>query len=320
MQFLHKSGFLVSSTIPRIGSPRDQLLVSVLVEVDVLACLDYLVWLRTGEEVSKRVDLSQSTISRNISKCCDRFSLIPKKVQTEYSIAGDLDLLNLERKVHQRHRWNGGRPLRIEGMFWSGRTYLSQPIKGFIAGNHDSMAVSQPLSLLRDGVIDAWIAPYPDCPDEDDADIASFPLCRFPCVLVASESHPLFSIQKELTIDDIAAYPSLSLPDGAFPIFEAYARSIGLWNSPSRILRYKREKWEGRTEDELTTSFSDVFCLDMFPVRQRILPVKLEQEFADILVVRREYSEHPRLLELKTTPFDRLKPWVEKFPEIRLCE
>ncbi len=296
------------------------ILLSVLVDVDVLACLDYLVWLRTGAEVSKRLNLSQPTVSRNYGRCCDRFSLIPRKVDTEYSISGDLDLLNLERKVHQRHRWNGGRPLRIEGMFWNGRTYLSQPIDGFTAGNHDFMAVRQPFSLLRDAVVDVWIVPYPDCPDKDHTEFASFPLCRFPCILVASESHPLFLMQKELTLDDIAAFPSLALPDGAFPVFEKYARSIGLWNSPSRILRYKREFWEVKAENELMTSFSNVFALGMFPFSQRILPFKLEQEFADILVVRREFANHPRFNKLKATLLDRLRPWVEKYPEIRLCE
>ena len=291
-----------------------------LVDVDVLACLDYLVWLRTGEEVAKRLNLSQSTISRNFHKCCKEFALISGKVDSEYSITGDLHLLNLERKVHQYHRWEGGRPLRIEGMFWSGRTYLSTPIKGVIAGNHDFMAVRQPLSLLRDGVIDAWIAPYPDCPDENDSELASFPLNYSPCILVANESHPLFSIQRELTIDDIASYPSLSLPDGAFPVFEVYARSIGLWNSPSRILRYKEQEWEGRTERELTTSFCSLFSLDMFAEKQRVLPVKLHQEFGDVLVVRREYSDHPSLLSLKSTLSDRLRPWKERYPEVRLCE
>ena len=295
-------------------------MVHVLVDVDTLACLDYLVWLRTGEEVGKRLNLSQSSISRNFRKCCKEFSLISGKNDSEYSITGDLGLLNLERKVHQNHRWSGGRPLRIEGMFWSGRTYLSDPIKGFVAGNHDFMAVRQPSSLLRDGVIDAWIAPYPDCPDEDDPELASFPLNYSPCILVANESHPLFSSKNGLGIDDVAAYPSLSLPDGAFPAFEAYARSIGLWNSPSRILRYKREKWEGRTEDELTTSFSSLFSLDMFGIKHRILPLKLDQEFGDVLVVRREFSAHPRLLELKSTLSDRLKPWAQRYPEIRLCD
>ncbi len=291
-----------------------------MVEVDILACLDYLVWLRTGEEVGKRLNLNQSTISRNFRKCCKQFSLISNKFEGEYSISGDLRLLNLERKVHQRHRWLRGRPLRIEGMFWNGRTYLSDPIKGFVSGNHDFMAVSQPLSLLRHGVIDAWIAPYPDCPDEDDPEVASFPLNYSPCMLVANESHPLFSIQKELTIDDIAAYPSVSLPDGVFPILEAYGRSINLWNSSSSILRCTREKWEGKTEDELTFSFASLFSLDMFGEKRCILPIELDQGLGDILVVRREYSDHPRLLELKSILLDRLKPWAVKYPEIRLCE
>jgi hypothetical protein len=195
---------------------------------------------------------------------------------------------------------------------------LTQPIENFIAGNHDFMAVSQPLSLLQNGVIDAWIAPFPDCPDEGDPNLFSIDLTRSPCHLVAAESHPLFSYKRHLNIDDVAEYPSLSLPHGAFPIFEAYAKKIGLWNSPSRILRYKKEKWEGRTENELTTSFSSVFALDMFAEKQRILPIKLQQKFGDVLVVKREYADHPRLLELKCNLLDRLKPWAKLYPEIRV--
>ena len=116
------------------------------------------------------------------------------------------------------------------------------------------------------------------------------------------------------------AYPSMALPNGAFPVFEAYAKSIGLWNSRSRILRYKKEKWEGRTESELITSFTSIFSLDMFATKQRIIHIKIEQEFGDVLVVKREYADHPRLSQLKVTLMDRLKPWVEKYPEVRLCQ
>lgn len=291
-----------------------------MVEVDALACLDYLLWLRTGEEVSKRLSLNQSTISRNFRKCCDQLSLIPSRVESEYLVAGDLDLLILERRVHQHYRWKGGRPLRIEGMFWNGRTYLSQPLDGFIAGNHNFMNVSQPLSLLRERVIDVWIAPYPDCPDEDDPEVASFPLNYSPCILVANETHPLFSIQRQLTIDDVAAYPSLSLPEGAFPIFEAFARSVGLWNSSSSTLRFTREKWDSKMDGELTFAFASLFTLDMFGEKRFILPIEFDQKLGDILVVRREYAHHPRFNELKTTLLRRLRPWVEKYPEIHLCE
>jgi len=289
-----------------------------VVSVDTLACFDLLLWLGTGDQVSERLNFDQSTVCRNFKKCCEVFSLEHSRQVGEYIVSGNFELLNLERKVHQRSRWNNGGQLRIEGMFWSGRTYLSQPIENFIAGNHDFMAVSQPLSLLRNGVIDAWIAPFPDCPDEGDPNLFSIDLTRSPCHLVAAESHPLFSYKRHLSIDDVVEYPSLSLPHGAFPIFEAYAKKIGLWNSPSRILRYKKEKWEGRTENELTTSFSSVFALDMFAEKQRILPIKLQQKFGDVLVVKREYADHPRLLELKCNLLDRLKPWAKLYPEIRV--
>ena len=85
-----------------------QSLAHLLVDVDTLACLDFLVWLRTGDEVAKRLSVNQSTISRNFRKCCKEFSLISGKVESEYSVSGDLGLLNLGRKVHQSHRWQGG--------------------------------------------------------------------------------------------------------------------------------------------------------------------------------------------------------------------
>lgn len=187
-------------------------------------------------------------------------------------------------------------------------------------GNHDFMSVSQPMSLLRDSVIDAWIAPFPDCPKENDPEFVSIHLMRSPCLLVADESHPIFSFKGELTLDEVTAYPSMSLPSGAFPVFEAYAKSIGLWNSPSRLLRYKKDRWEGRTENELITAFSSTFSLDMFANKQRIIPIKLEQEFGDVLVVKREFADHPRVVQLKTILMERLKPWAEKYPEVRLCQ
>ena len=97
------------------------------------------------------------------------------------------------------------------------------------------------------------------------------------------------------------------MSDGAFFVFEGYVRSIGLWNSSSSILRCTREKWEGKTEEELVFSFASLFSLDMFGEKRCILPVELDQELGDILVARREYADHRRLLELKNTLFDRLR-------------
>jgi hypothetical protein len=149
--------------------------------------------------------------------------------------------------------------------------------------------------------------------------LASFPLAYFPCHLIAVESHPLFSITRELTLEDIVAYPSLALPEGAFPIFEDYAKSLGLWNSPSSIFRYDMNKWEGRNATELTTSFASIFGASFHNVTQRILPYKLDINCGDFLVVKREYANHPLCQNLRQILHDRLKSWANKYPEIRLC-
>jgi hypothetical protein len=290
-----------------------------MVDVDTLACLDYLIWLRTGDEVAKRTGFNQSTISRNLHKCCETFGLNVKKINNEYEITSDPTLINLERRVHQYHRWQGHRPLRIEGMFWSGRSYLNAPIDGFALGNHDVMDVSRPLNMLREGVLDAWIAPFPDAPTDDDADLATYPLAYFPCHLTAIESHPLFAVNRELTLEDIRNYPSLALPSGAFPVFENYAKSLGLWNSLSNMFRYDVSKWEGRNETEMTTTFSSIFALSLFAATQKIIPFKLHQPLGDILVVKRAFADRPQVDQLRHILRSRLLPWAEKYPEIRVC-
>lgn len=289
-----------------------------LVDFETLNSLDILIWMRTGREASKIAKLDQATISRNARKCCDAFNLNLEKENGEYKCAGDLNLLNYERRIHQLYRWQHDLPLRLDAIACSGRTYLSSPVENFITGNHDFVAVEQPLQLLRDSVIDAWIAPYPDCPDPEDPELFSFPLCFFPCHLVAHQYHPLFKLQQEVTLEDIAEYPSQALPEGAFPKFEAYAKKLGLWNSPTRLKRHKKEKWEGRTERELTTSFASVFGLESFSHEVKILPFSLNQFFGNILVVRREFAEHQRFRALLGILFSRLEPWADRYPEIML--
>ena len=46
-----------------------------LVEQDVLAALDGLLWLRTGDAVAERLGISQSSVSRVASRCLRLFGI-----------------------------------------------------------------------------------------------------------------------------------------------------------------------------------------------------------------------------------------------------
>ncbi len=287
-----------------------------MVDVDTLASLDGVLWLRSGAIASKILGLHQSTISRNINRCETVFGVQAAKTCGEWHLKGDTKLLNLERIVHQRHRWQGGRSLRIEAMYWSAQTYCDPPPDGWLPGNHDFLNVKQPLKLLRDGILDAWIGAYPDVPDPDDPDFASIPLLRHPIHLVVGENHPLLAAGDSLSFDLVKEYPSLALPDGAFPTFEACLKRIGLWNSPSRIGRYNRDKWEGRLESEVLVGYASIFSIGFYRQPQYFLPLQLPLQVGDNLVVKREYASHPRLLQLLATLRERLRPWLAANPEL----
>jgi DNA-binding transcriptional LysR family regulator len=201
-------------------------------------------------------------------------------------------------------------------MYWSAKTYLDPTPEGWLPGNHDLLNVQQPLNLLRSSILDAWIGAYPDVPDEDDPDFASFPLLRHPINLLVGEKHPLLAAGDGLTFEMVSQYPSLALPDGAFPKLEACLKRMGLWNSPSRISRYNRDKWEGRWESELLVGYASIFSIEFYPQPQYFLPLQLPLMVGDNLVVKREFENHPRMLKLLADLRKCLNPLLEAHPEL----
>jgi hypothetical protein len=98
-----------------------------LVSVDVLAALDALLWLRTGERAAAYLQCTQSTVSRQSRRCLEVFGLAMEKRDGEWCLCGDQTLIDLERGVHQLLRWRKGLGLRLEGQHWS-RHWLAADI------------------------------------------------------------------------------------------------------------------------------------------------------------------------------------------------
>jgi len=240
----------------------------------------------------------QSTVSRNLKKSACVFGLSPVKVNGEWTFSGDKELLNMERKIHQEYRWTRGIPLRIDAQYYSGPLYLDPTPDGWIKGDCNFVDVKYPLSLIQSGVIDAWIACYPDVPSSDDSEFASVHLTRLPVRLVVSLGHPLLRLGSSITIDDVAQFPSLALPDGCFPEIQKTLQKIGLWNSPSQLSRYKYEEWEGRVEDELVVGYATDFSMGLFSNPQVELPIEIPLVVGDTLVLRKHFLEHRRTVDL----------------------
>ena len=71
--------------------------------------------------------------------------------------------------------------------------------------------------MLKERIIDTWIATYPDVPNDDDQEFTTIRLSRMPLLIVVKEGHPLLELGSQMTFDDIAKLPLLPLPTGSFP-------------------------------------------------------------------------------------------------------
>ena len=288
-----------------------------MLSLDALRMFDTTLWLRSGDKASQRLHCSQSTVSRNNVETLALFGLDLERVRGEWQLEGDVDLLLMERRVHQQKRLQrdeDSHPLRIEANFWAGPALLDPLPEGWEDGIGDHVGMDRPLQLVRERVIDAWIGSYqPDLP-EQDPDLCVLDLCRTPVHLVAVAEHPLAG-RTGLVADDLDPYPSLALPSGLFPKTEAVLRSQGLWQSRVRMKRYRPELWQGRTEDQVTLTYATCLALEVMPGLVQ-LDYDLGLTSGESLVVRRDLLQEPAIQDLLETLVKRCDLLAHRFEEL----
>ena len=112
---------------------------------DKLAAPDLSLWLRSGEEAAQRLAISQPTVSRRVRQSLELFELKLLKREQEWELRGSptkLQLLAMERHVHQTSRWLDQGALRIEGTYWSGPLLLRPEPPGWPGAAMPSSAYS----------------------------------------------------------------------------------------------------------------------------------------------------------------------------------
>jgi len=288
-----------------------------LVGLEILAALDGLQWLRTGEQVAQRFGISQPTVARYCSKALRTFELSMERRDGEWELVGDQTLLRLERKVHQLARLQGLSDLRLEATYWSAATFCAEPPSGWLLGLSDIVGITRNHLLLRERIVDAWIAGLPDLPTPAQTELSATVLTRMPVFFTCAPDLPILE-KRSPTIDDIAAYPTLALPPGSYPQVEASLKRIGLWNDAIRMTRYRRERWEGRSESDLVIGYGTPLSMRVSGGCLRRLPLLLPFESGDAVVTSSEHHRHPRLRDLLDELQARLRPLAEEEPEIQL--
>ncbi|MFM7312774.1 MAG: LysR substrate-binding domain-containing protein [Cyanobium sp.] len=288
-----------------------------LLELRVLEALDALQWLRTGAAVAERYGISQSTVARCCGRALQVLGLELERRDGEWELVGDLTILQLERRVHQLARWRGHRPLRLEATYWSATTFCDPCPAGWILGASDIVGIGRNLQLLRQRVIDVWVAGLPDVPPAADPDLEVLVLSDMPVFFTCAPGHPLLG-RPQIDLEAVAAFPTLALPGGAYPQVEEALQRLGLWNDSVRMARYRRDRWEGRSEEQLTIGYGTPLSMAVSGGALQRLPLLLPFRSGDALVVHREFRHHPAFRALATRLADALAALAVLHPEITL--
>jgi hypothetical protein len=214
-------------------------------------------------------------------------------------------------------RLKGKAPLRVEGTFSSGPWFLRQPWAGWINGSFLLPGRELPLELLRERVIDAWVASYqPDLPDPDDPQWWVLDLVRQPVRLLAAPNHPLVGVRRP-SADDLGRFPSLALPAGWFPRTEAILRGQGLWQEEVRMSRYDPADWEGRCGDGVTLTYGQSLTEALQPTTVR-LDWDLGLITGEALVVRRDLVDQPAVQQLVEHLLQQARLLAARFDDVEL--
>ena len=268
-----------------------------MISVECLAALDHLIWLRTGQRAADALDCAQPTVSRNSRKCLEVFDLELSRSRGEWRLIGDTQLLKLERHVHQHWRWLRDGTLRLEAQHWSAPGLDGLDLPNWQRGNFNQLDYEQPLALLEDGVIDAWICSAPDAPVRPG--LTALRLTTMPMHLMVPRGHPLATRCDAIAWDELLPYPVLPLPSSSFPIFEAVLERCQLVPNAAREAAIKAAPWYGQVPVEaMLIGYSSPLTLHLFGDEWVRLPQRLPVEVGDVLMVREPYRDHPRLQAL----------------------
>ncbi|MEB3256654.1 MAG: hypothetical protein VKJ05_09735 [Synechococcaceae cyanobacterium] len=273
---------------------------------EAVIALDHLCWLGSGRNVADRLGCNPSTISRKAEACVASLGMVLRKRGGFWSLYGDGDLLQAERDLHQRYRFAGYGPLRLDLSADLATALAIPPHPAWCAGGQRHFTYRRPLELLEQRVIDGWLCSFcEELPSEEQSFWQVLELVQVPLLLLADGHHPLLGSDggDPASLEALRQCPCLALPEHCQPRRQAVLRRLGLANQLLALERYDPLKWDAPLEDGRTIRPGLVFELHQNP-SWCSLPLSLAHQVCVGLVVRRDLAEHQATLELHAALID----------------
>lgn len=202
-----------------------------------------------------------------------------------------MELLEMERVIHQRWRFHQGQDLRLHAFRWTNHLIAKHPLAQWRVNPVEvSVTKRATLDLLEQRVIDAVCAPYPLIATADKGIFACLPLYRS-CLQVMTEDASIIAQERSLRRGDIASITTLGTlefvpPEAARCSFDLDAKQFGI-TIRSKISTPMPARYWGIPLTPLAAP--------------HLSPLDYETSipYEEYLVVRKEWAGHPHVSALR---------------------
>ncbi|MEB3168473.1 MAG: hypothetical protein ACKN89_01675 [Cyanobium sp.] len=270
-----------------------------MLDVPTLDALDLMLWLQSGVEAARVSDCVPSTIVRRVEQALKTFDLKLRRSRAGWSVRGNLQLISLEREIHQIHRFLGGGRLRLHLPRWTQQLLSEElPPQWLCPITTELTPCGDPLGLLRQRVIDACVLTPSQWPGDElgDADLLSIELFSSNILLYGNSSDPAQPIPSDVLEACRQGRAHLQVPDFLpLPCQEVVReRLYSLAGSEQEAVPTAAV----RRSQTLDVTFLTPEMATLMP-QLRPLAQPFEWRYTERLVVLREHADRPAIRELR---------------------
>ena len=152
-----------------------------MLPLETLDALDLTLWLGSEVMAAQQLSCNQSTVSRRLKMASKVFGAKLVRRDGQLNLAAPCPLLTMQREVHQLARLLGHGQLRLELDDGIPQDLLAEKPSHWCVGRAGGMGSGRSLTLLRERVVDVWLASKKaDLPGDDDGTCQVFVLAQPP--------------------------------------------------------------------------------------------------------------------------------------------